>query len=218
MISFLRGAAYVGSYARIDDCAPEMRERPLVAFTGRSNAGKSSLISALCDHQNLAKVSRTAGKTRTLNFFSVREAGLDFFLVDLPGFGYANASQSERERMRKLIDEFLINAENVVLYVQVIDARRDLSREEYNIVRFCSETERELLLARTKWDKLNSKERQAARRDWRRAELDEISVPVSAPKRVGLDLVLGRMRAALGDRTITPEDRQNRNGAESNKP
>jgi len=194
----LRGVEYVGSFAKFADCSAEMQTRPLIAFAGRSNAGKSSLISALCDHQNLAKVSRTAGKTRTLNFFSVRDGGLDFFLVDLPGFGYAYVSKSERERMRKLIDDFLLHAENVALFVQVVDARRALSQEEQNIVRFCDEMGRELVLARTKWDKLNTKERQAARKGWRKEELQDRSVPVSSPNRVGLDLVLERMRGVLG--------------------
>lgn len=204
MIPFLRGVEYVGSFARFADCSAEQRSRPLIAFAGRSNAGKSSLISAICDHQNLAKVSRTAGKTRTLNFFSVRDGGLDFFLVDLPGFGYANASHGERERMRKLVDDFLLHAENVALFVQVVDARRTLSREERNIVRFCDEMNRELIMARTKWDKLNNKERQAARKGWRQDGLEERSIPVSSPNRVGLDLVLGRMRAVLNETGAAP--------------
>ena len=197
MIPFLRGVEYVGSYARFDDCSAEMKTLPLVVFTGRSNAGKSSLISAICDHQNLAKVSKTAGKTRTLNFFSVQDAGNDFFLVDLPGFGYAEASHSERARMRKLIDEFLLHAENAALIVQVIDARRELSREEHNVVRFCDEVGRRILLARTKWDKLNNKERGAIRKGWRNDGLGDRSVPVSSLKKIGLDLVLERIRAAV---------------------
>ncbi len=197
MISFLRGVEYVGSFAKFADCSAEMKARPLIVFTGRSNAGKSSLLSALCDHQNLAKVSKTAGKTRTLNFFAARDAGRDFFLVDLPGFGYALASHSERERMRKLIDEFLLKAENAVLIVQVVDARRELSREERNVLAFCEQIGRTCVLARTKWDKLNAKDRQAAKKTWRNEGLADRSVVISATKKTGLDLLLAQLREAL---------------------
>lgn len=196
---FFRRVAYTGSFPNLE-LAPEI-DAPLVAFTGRSNSGKSSLISALCDHKNLARTSAAPGKTRALNYFRVPEEAEPphgLWLVDLPGYGYAKVSKTERAALRKLVDSFLAQAP-VELLILVLDARRKLETEEESIVAFCRETERPILFARSKWDKLNAKEKKEARASWKAAGLSAESVPVSSTDGDGLQEVLQRIRAVAAE-------------------
>ena len=106
--------------------------RPQVAFAGRSNVGKSSLLNRLFDHR-LAKISRTPGKTRSINFYTVDDR---FYMVDLPGYGYAKRSKTERQKFTALIGQFLEGNERLAGVVQLIDMRHapmalDLRVSEY---------------------------------------------------------------------------------------
>lgn len=107
------------SAARWDDLPAE--PRPEVAFVGRSNVGKSSLLNALVGRRALAKVSQTPGKTRTFNYFEA--AAGRFFLVDVPGFGYAKVSQVERDRWAKLIGRYAMEREGLRLLLHLVDSR-----------------------------------------------------------------------------------------------
>lgn len=198
-IEFFRGVEFKGAYPTIDDC-PSSYAIPLIAFTGRSNSGKSSLLSSICGHKNLARASRTAGKTRTLNYFIVPPSsvsGPGLYLVDMPGYGYANLSKSEAVRLRESVDEYLARAENLRLVVIVLDARRELGREEKSVLAFCEDHNRTSVLARTKWDLLNQREKGAARRSWKEQGLDEISIPVSSVSKDGVDEILEKVRSVL---------------------
>ena len=194
-----RATEYVGSYPRVEDC-PDSSQIPVIAFTGRSNSGKSSLISALCDHHNLARSSSAPGKTRALNYFRVPPHSSPpngLFLVDLPGYGFAKVSQTERRSLRAMVDRFLAEVENMALLVLVLDPRRKLEAEEENILAYCREFHRPVVLARTKWDRLNTKEKSEARKYWKECGLSAISIPVSSPKKTGISELLTVARAAL---------------------
>ena len=197
-IPFFRGAEYRGSFA---DCRglPSSSDEPAVGFTGRSNSGKSSLISALCDHRNLAKTSRTAGKTRTLNYFFVPAEGprRAFYLADMPGYGYARVSDNERKRLRRLSDEFFLQETNLIFLFIVLDARRKLGSEERNILEHFQENEVGLILARTKWDRLNAREKKEARALWKAEGVQDISYPISSTKKTGLVELLRLIRDRL---------------------
>jgi len=93
---------------------------PEIAFVGRSNVGKSSLINTLVSRKNLARTSSTPGKTQTINFYNVNDA---LFLVDLPGYGYAKASKADRTRWGKFIEAYLSKREELVGIIQLIDLR-----------------------------------------------------------------------------------------------
>jgi GTP-binding protein len=197
---FFRDAQYVASYPRLEDC-PEAGQIPVVAVTGRSNSGKSSLISALCDHHNLARSSSAPGKTRALNYFfipphSAPPHGL--YLVDLPGFGYAKISRTERRRLRAMVDRFLAGVQNMIMLVVVLDARRKLESEEESILAYCAQFDRPVVLARTKWDRLNTREKGMALNDWKARGLAGRSVAISSTKKTGLSELLSRLRAQLG--------------------
>lgn len=195
-IPFLRNVEYVASFPSVNDCPAD--DLPVVAVTGRSNSGKSSLISALCDTRNLARTSQNPGKTRSLNYFRVPsqyERG-EFYLVDLPGFGFAKLSQKERQHLRKIVDEFLIRINWNVL-ILVLDARRDIGSEEEGIIDFCNQSGQQLILARSKWDLLNQSQRSKHTKAWEKSGLAEITIPISSTKAMGLSEVLRRIRNSI---------------------
>lgn len=124
---------------------------PEIALVGRSNVGKSSLINALLGRRNLARTSSTPGKTRTANFYLVNQR---FYLVDLPGYGYAKISQDERQRFQKMISNYLFTRQQLGLVLQVIDFRHPptaLDQEMHTLLRSLSTPK---LLVANKTDKV----------------------------------------------------------------
>lgn len=127
---------------------------PEVVFSGRSNVGKSSLINKLVNRKNLARVSATPGKTATINFFKLS----DFMLVDLPGYGYAKVSASEKMRWAELVEGYFADERNVALIVQICDIRHKPSKDDLDMLRFLYETGSDFIVVLTKKDKLNKTE------------------------------------------------------------
>ena len=125
-----------------------------IVFVGRSNVGKSSLINKLCNRKNLARVSGEPGKTATINFYSVN----DFFIADLPGYGYAKVSHSERRRWDKLINGYFEQGRNIALTVQLIDSRHRPSDDDMIMMDYLSQKEIPFIIALTKCDKLSKTE------------------------------------------------------------
>ena len=124
---------------------------PEVSFAGRSNVGKSSLLNKLVNRKNLAHVSQKPGKTATINFF---QAG-DAYLVDLPGYGYAQVSKTERERWAELIEGYFNQDRNFSLVCSLIDVRHPASALDENMVGFLKESGLPFLIVLTKGDKLS---------------------------------------------------------------
>ncbi len=127
---------------------------PEIVFSGRSNVGKSSLINKLVNRKALARVSSTPGKTATVNFF--RADGCRF--VDLPGYGYAKVSQSEKKRWAELVEGYFAQNRRICLVLQLVDMRRDPTPDDFDMIRFLLETELPFALVCTKCDKLNKTE------------------------------------------------------------
>lgn len=198
-LGFFRGVKYVGSYPTRPAQPPE-GDFPVIAFTGRSNSGKSTLLSALCDHRNLAKTSRTAGKTRTLNYFLVPNPFGEehpLYLVDMPGYGYARLSKAEMKKLREIIDRFLLEENRLIVAVLVLDARRRLEREERGVLEHSLTIGRPCILARTKWDRLNAREKKDARAMWKEEGIASICIPVSSPQKIGLAEILREIKRQL---------------------
>ena len=129
-------------------------ERPDVVFSGRSNVGKSSLINRLSNRKSLARVSSKPGKTATINFF---DAGT-FNLVDLPGYGYAKVSKSEKLRWAELVEGYFAAGRNIALVVQIIDMRHKPTADDRNMIRFLYDSGVPFIVVMTKADKLNKSE------------------------------------------------------------
>lgn len=114
----IKNAYYVGSVVNVRDCPPP--DRPEYAFIGRSNVGKSSLINLLTGRKALAKVSHTPGKTQTINHFLINDA---WYLVDLPGYGYARISKTMRQKWKRFIQSYLLKRENLQCVFVLVDSR-----------------------------------------------------------------------------------------------
>ncbi len=122
-----------------------------MAFLGRSNVGKSSLINALVGRKAIARISKSPGKTRDCNVYRVAER---LYLIDLPGYGYVRLSKSERTRFSKLIDKYLETRASLAGVVWLLDARRDPSAEDIALSDKLAQSEVPVLVAITKGDKL----------------------------------------------------------------
>lgn len=155
----IRSVEYAGSVATPDGPVPG--DLPQVAFSGRSNVGKSSLINTLLrrTRKKLAHVSGQPGKTRMLNFYSVNG---DFFLVDLPGYGYARVPSRVREAWRTLIEGYLIGEARLRGVVHLVDARHAPPAADRQMVQFLAERSLPTLVVLTKIDKLAWNARQGA--------------------------------------------------------
>jgi GTP-binding protein len=126
---------------------------PEIAFLGRSNVGKSSLINSLLGRKGLARTSNTPGRTQSINFFLINES---FYFVDLPGYGYAKVSKSMRSDWGKMAEQYLSERENLVLCVQLVDSRHkptDLDKQLNDWLVFYQKPH---IIAATKSDKLSS--------------------------------------------------------------
>jgi GTP-binding protein len=127
---------------------------PEVAFLGRSNVGKSSLLNRLVQRRQLARTSRTPGKTRLVCWYRVERPGRALLLVDLPGYGYAKVSKAERRRWKELVESYLVGREALRAAVLLQDLRRDLSEDEALLLEWLAERDVPAILALTKVDKL----------------------------------------------------------------
>ncbi len=152
-------ARFVTSAFTVEGC-PRW-DRAEIAFAGRSNVGKSSMLNALAGARGLARISRTPGRTRSLNFF---ELGDSLALVDLPGYGYAAMSHAEAARIAALLKNYLRLRRNLALLVMLIDARRGPGAEERELAAVVTERGIDLIVAATKCDKLRNAERAAVPR------------------------------------------------------
>lgn len=128
---------------------------PEVAFSGRSNVGKSSLINRLVNRKSLARTSATPGKTATINFYRLDTVRL----VDLPGYGYAKVSDSERRRWSELIEGYFDDERDMRLVIQLWDMRHDPSKDDYQMLEYMIERGIPFIIVLTKSDKLNKSER-----------------------------------------------------------
>ncbi len=160
----LQTAKFVASYGllkQIPAC-----DRPEIAFAGRSNVGKSTLLNKLMQRKSLARVSAVPGKTATINFYGVDQC----YLVDLPGYGYAKIAKSEKMRWAGLIEGYLNSDRDIRLVFQLIDMRHPPSADDLHMINYLIDSEQPFVLVLTKADKLGKK----AREERMRAFEDEI--------------------------------------------
>jgi len=147
----IKTAEFVISNTEISKC-PETK-LPEYAFIGRSNVGKSSLINMLTDHKKLAKISGRPGKTQLINHFLINE---NWYLVDLPGYGYAKTSKENRFKWTKFIEKYLRERENLLNTFVLIDSRLEPQKIDLEFMNWCGHNQIAFSIVFTKTDKLSS--------------------------------------------------------------
>ena len=186
---FLCSAAKKGQYP--DESLPE------IAFAGRSNVGKSSLLNLLTNRRSLAKVSSSPGKTRTINFFLING---EFRIVDLPGYGYAKVSKAESESWGRMMEDYLENRPNLLKVVQLVDSRHEPSAQDVQMYEYLRYHGLSGIVAATKCDKLSknelSRNLSLIKKTLSLGE-DDIIIAVSALKRTGTEELLACLDGLL---------------------
>lgn len=140
-------------------------EQDQVALAGRSNVGKSSLVNALAGRKALAKVSASPGKTRSINFYKVSTE--DFFVVDLPGYGYARCSKEERSKWAKLLERYLVTCSHLKALALLLDCRLPPQKMDVALAEFARANALPLLPVLTKADKCTQRERADQQKVWK---------------------------------------------------
>ena len=146
----IKTAEFVISSARVDQCPQS--SFPEYAFIGRSNVGKSSLVNMLTNHSKLAKTSATPGKTLLINHFLVNK---QWYLVDLPGYGFARRSKTETENLRKMITGYILMREQMANLFLLIDSRHKPQKNDLDFIEFLGNNEIPFSIVFTKADKLS---------------------------------------------------------------
>jgi len=184
-------AEFICSNTRVDLCPQEAI--PEYAFIGRSNVGKSSLINMLVERKKLAKTSSTPGKTRLINHFKINN---QWFLCDLPGYGYAKVSKKERESFAKMIEKYATQRSNLVCFFVLVDARIPPQQIDLDFIEWLGDSNLPFVIVLTKVDKINqtgkSKNLELLKKELLQS-WDELPLifETSATKGTGKDQVMG---------------------------
>ena len=193
----IRSATFISSFAELKQLPKT--SIPEFAFIGRSNVGKSSLINMLCNNNKLAKTSSTPGKTQTINHFLINE---NWYLVDLPGYGYAKVSKTKRAQWQDFIMKYLTKRDSLINTFVLIDARLKPQKIDLEFMNWMGKNELPFSIVFTKTDKISSKVlkqniadfENELYRTWQ--ELPPIFI-TSANKRIGKDEILEFIEAYL---------------------
>ncbi|SMP61291.1 ribosome biogenesis GTP-binding protein YihA/YsxC [Anoxynatronum buryatiense] len=200
----IKEAAFVGSFVKMEQYpVPDM---PEIAMAGRSNVGKSSLINTMLNRKKLAKTSSTPGKTRTINFYKINQT---FYLVDLPGYGYAKVSKKERESWGGMIGNYLSRRTSLQEVVLLVDCRHDPSGEDKQMYEWIQQHGFGGVVIATKADKLSrSKLTQQLRRIRNQLGMpkEAVILPVSSLKKEGSEAVWEALADKLKPLTDLPDE------------
>lgn len=149
----IKDIKFVGSFTTVNQCPKRLL--PEYAFVGRSNVGKSSLINMLTGRKDIARVSNTPGKTQHINYYLIDDS---WYLVDLPGYGYAKISKSKRKEWTKMIDNYFIKRTSLICIFELLDSRRDLQEIDLEFINWLGSIHMPFSIVYTKTDKLKKRE------------------------------------------------------------
>lgn len=167
-------------------------DKPEYAFIGRSNVGKSSLINMLTNKKSLAKVSATPGKTITINHFIIND---EWYLVDLPGYGFAKRSQKDRDKWKEMLDAYILGRQNLVTTFVLVDSRLEPQKIDLDFISNLGENQVPFVIVFTKADKLGSGKLAENIENYKRRLLEDWEelppmIVTSSEKRTGRDEIL----------------------------
>ena len=186
-------AAY-GTFSQLPDS-----DLPEIAFAGRSNVGKSSLLNRLFGRKNIARVSSVPGKTITINFYQVDE----YNFVDLPGYGYAKVAKTEKDRWAEMMEGYFNSDRNIKLVVQLVDMRHPPTKDDIMMMEFLQSMGYEFIVVMTKSDKLKKKKDYNERIEKSKQEMSfvpsERLIPFSSETGAGLEIVKKYIEEYLGE-------------------
>lgn len=183
-------AEFIVSNTDVSKCPPPDRHE--YAFIGRSNVGKSSLINMLTNRKELAKTASKPGKTQLINHFLIND---EWYMVDLPGYGYARTSKSSRGKFEKIIRDYILKRENLICLFVLIDSRHKPLQIDLEFMEWLGENGVPFVMIFTKADKLSAAGRQRCIEDYRKVMLDTwettpMAFMTSSEKRLGREEVL----------------------------
>ena len=170
-----------------------------IAFAGRSNVGKSSLLNLLTGRKKLAKVSGSPGKTRTINFYVINDA---FRIVDLPGYGYAKVSKSVSQDWGEMMEKYFQTRQNLLKVVQLVDIRHEPSKQDVEMYEYLRYYGLDGIVVATKADKVSRNQIPKQIKQIKQTlglGKDDIVIPVSALKKTGYEELLDVIEGILGD-------------------
>ncbi len=172
---------------------------PEIAFAGRSNVGKSSLLNMIVNRRNFARVSGNPGKTRTINFFEINET---FRISDLPGYGYAKVSKSVSRDWGRMMEMYLESRPNLLKVVQLVDIRHEPSKQDVQMYEYLRYHNLDGIVVATKSDKISRNEiakNTSMIRKTLKMKGDDILIPVSSLKKTGCDLLLDEVEKLIAE-------------------
>lgn len=187
-------AEFRAAYGKSSQIPPS--DLPEIVFSGKSNVGKSSLINKLLYRKSMARVSAKPGKTGTINFFALQEA----YLVDLPGYGYAQVSQAEKQRWAELVEGYFAQQRHIALVVQICDMRHSPTENDRTMLDFLYQNQYPFIVALTKQDKLKKTQQQqrlAALQEELRDYPGIVLCPCSSQNGDGIDAIRQHIEASL---------------------
>ena len=192
--TYFNNAKFIGSYPSTEDLPVDQGSE--IAFCGRSNCGKSSILNALTNNKKLAKTSKTPGRTQSINVFEIK-SNSDFKIIDLPGYGYAKVSKKMRASWGQEIEKYLMTRQCLNALCIIMDIRHPFKEDDKSLIDWCESKDLPMILLLNKADKLSKSQIAKtvfnATKELNKLSTEHFVIPVSATKKTGINLVLEKI-------------------------
>ena len=192
--TYFNNAKFIGSYPSTEDLPVDQGSE--IAFCGRSNCGKSSILNALTNNKKLAKTSKTPGRTQSINVFEIK-SNSDFKIIDLPGYGYAKVSKKMRASWGQEIEKYLMTRQCLNALCIIMDIRHPFKEDDESLIDWCESKDLPMILLLNKADKLSksqiAKTVLNATKELNKLSTEHFVIPVSATKKTVINLVLEKI-------------------------
>ena len=192
--TYFNNAKFIGSYPSTEDLPVDQGSE--IAFCGRSNCGKSSILNALTNNKKLAKTSKTPGRTQSINVFEIK-SNSDFKIIDLPGYGYAKVSKKMRASWGQEIEKYLMTRQCLNALCIIMDIRHPFKEDDESLIDWCESKDLPMILLLNKADKLSKSQIAqtvlSATKELNKLSTEHFVIPVSATKKTGINLVFEKI-------------------------